>query len=67
MGDDLLRKYAGASGEGGGYTIEEETVVRRGVEEGVDERAGEAAGPVAAEPAKKPGFLERLKALINAD
>lgn len=67
MGDDLLRKYAGAGAEGAGYTIEEETVVERGVDEGIDERAAEAAGVVVEEPARKPGILARIKALINAD
>ena len=66
MGDDLLRKYAGAGAEGAGYTVEQETNVERGVDEGVEERAAEAEDAPAT-PVEKPGFLERIKRLINAD
>ena len=65
MGDDLLRKYAGAGAEGAGYAIEEETIVERGVEEGVEEREDEAAGIV--HEKEKVGIKERIKRLIDAE
>lgn len=65
MGDDLLRKYAGAGGQGAGYLIEEETVVERGIEEGIEEREDDEAGIVREE--EKPGLKERIKRLIDAE